>query len=322
MFTIKLYITDCSNYDLIKKKSEEYSSAFRFLLKSYELSKDENHITKLRKKFNLNLTEYTSLKSQLDSFIKKQQTNYKKILIRINDKETELLDLLDKKEKYKTKPFPKDKDKKLFISIHKLRKSIDYLKNSLDNNSVFGGKKNLQHLTHLHNQYNNKVKELDNIYEESELLEQEKELTTLHNSIVNQKTKYQNQRLWSLYVLGQANEKGNRFFDFSKLHEGKIVYKPNKKNKTLLDVKISKNRLNNIKQLVSLTENKVIPITVSLSKDYICLSYDDAKVNGWVIDEKGRDKEVNEVKGKSFDKETKSLLIKRSIQKVSSKTKR
>jgi hypothetical protein len=57
-------------------------------------------------------------------------------------------------------------------------------------------------------------------------------------------------------------------------------------------------------------DNKIIPVSVYLSTDYICLSFDDSKLYGFAIDEKQRKKEVAEIKKNHINKEVVTDLIK------------
>jgi IS605 OrfB family transposase len=303
MLTIKLPITYCSNNQFITDKLEQYNYAFRLMFKTIEESCTKEYENKVKERFKMNDIEYRSLKSEVESFIKKQTTSKDKINEKIINKTDELNDLLVKKQ---IKPLPK-KEKKL---IYKLYKSIDYLTNSLNHNVVFGGRKNLQHLTHLHNQYNNKLFDLNNEYEQENILSIENQLVNLNNSIIKQKDKFTNQRLWSFNLMGEANQKGNRFIDFSELIDGKITYKPKQGIKIDIDVKVNKNRLKVIKQLVDLSNNKDISISVSLCNNFICLTYDDSKLSGFTIDEKARRVEVEKIKSTTSDKDLQTLLIK------------
>lgn len=303
MLTIKLPITYCSNNPFLTDKMVQYSYAFRLMLKTIEESANNGYIDDFKLRFNLNDIEYRSLKSQVESFINKQNTQKSKTNKRIETKTDELNDLLVKKQ---TKQLTK-KEKK---SIFNLYKSIDYLTNSLKHNVVFGGRVNLKHLTHLHNQYNSKLVDLNNEYEQENILSIETQLVNLNNSIIKQKTKFTNRRLWSFNLMGEANQKGNRFIDFSELIDGKITYKPKQGIKIDIDVKVNKNRLKVIKQLVELSNNKDISISVSLCNNFICLTYDDSKLSGFTIDEKARRVEVEKVKSTTNDKEEQTILIK------------
>jgi IS605 OrfB family transposase len=308
MRTLNLPVLSCSNTQYIDDKSTIYSHAFRFMFKTFEECGTKQYETKFKTRFNLNDIEYRSLKSNCESFIKKQNTQKDNTTKRIEDKTDELNELLNKK-------LNGNITKKENYSIHKLRKLIQYLTKSLKHNTVFGGRKNLKHLTHLHNQYNNKLSELNGLYNEIDIINCEQELILLFDNINKQKGLYTKQRIWDYYLIGEANYYGNRFFDFSKLVNGKLIYKPNRHTKIEFNLKINNNRLKTIKKLITLSNEKNIALSVYVSNDVINISYDDAKLNGWNIDEKSRRKDVNEIKSKKYNKDYESELIKQVYKK-------
>ena len=68
---------------------------------------------------------------------------------------------------------------------------------------------------------------------------------------------------------------GNRHF---RIQENKIIFQPNKDLHILLNIKISKQRKQDIKILEQLQNNKEIPITYQLDKNYIYITFDLNKV--------------------------------------------
>ena len=83
-------------------------------------------------------------------------------------------------------------------------------------------------------------------------------------------------RLLPLYIIGEAPQKGNRKFEF--FHE-KIVFKPRNGEKHDLFLPKLRNNYNKVySQLLRLAEEKSIAITITLSNDFICLSYDEQKL--------------------------------------------
>lgn len=89
---------------------------------------------------------------------------------------------------------------------------------------------------------------------------------------------YKELRLSNIYSVGQANEKGNRFFSLDILEKNQIIFKPNRDTKVILNLP---NLKPNIKKELSLIEikskNKEIPFTVSLNKTHIFISYEEFK---------------------------------------------
>lgn len=83
-------------------------------------------------------------------------------------------------------------------------------------------------------------------------------------------------RLMPIYSIGEKNYRGNRKFSF---HEEHIIFKPYRGTKIILPLpKMSKNRLKLWRQAVLLASEKRLPITVRLSHEFICVSFDETKV--------------------------------------------
>jgi len=77
-------------------------------------------------------------------------------------------------------------------------------------------------------------------------------------------------------IQGETNQKSNRLFDFSKLDQDILIYKPNKNNKIEIPFKISKNQR---KEIIYLLNNiSKMPIQVLLKKNQICLTYEQEKI--------------------------------------------
>lgn len=83
-------------------------------------------------------------------------------------------------------------------------------------------------------------------------------------------------RILPLYCIGESLPRGNRKFEFGK---NLIVFKPSKGIRIGLTLpKMRKNWDSLWGNAVRLANEKLIPITVSLTKDHICLSFDEKKV--------------------------------------------
>ena len=83
-------------------------------------------------------------------------------------------------------------------------------------------------------------------------------------------------RLRPMNIQGEAIKKSNRLFDFSKLIDNIILYKPTKETKIEIPVRFSKNQLIQKQYLLSIIGKK--PISVQLKKGQICLSYEQDKL--------------------------------------------
>lgn len=83
-------------------------------------------------------------------------------------------------------------------------------------------------------------------------------------------------RMLPLYIIGESPPRGNRKFEFG---VDTIVFKPHKGKR--IDIHLPNMRKNWHKlwsDAVLMANEKLIPITVSMTTDHICLSFDDAKV--------------------------------------------
>lgn len=162
----------------------------------------------------------------------------------------------------------------------KLYNRICSLKKSIGNGVVFGGRKTLQELT---KECNRETKNVDKI----ESLRHE----------------YHEKRVRPFVVMGEANQKANRFFDFSKVGDKVIIYKPQKGVKIEIHFACSSKRLmKDLLKLAELADKKEIPITVSLNNDFITLAYDEERLNGYHLDESSRRREVKELKAQGLPK--------------------
>jgi IS605 OrfB family transposase len=304
MLSLKLPIIHNSDASFVEDKMKQHGYAFRYMLKTLDISGNREYDDKTKNEFGLNDTEYSSLETVVKTFFKQCETNRKKLLKRIETKQEELDELFKKRND------KKELTKKEKHSVHKLQTLLPRLRSSLNNKPVFGGRKNLQHLTHLHNQYNKLISYLSSSVDETEILHLETELTELFDRITKQKEKYTNQRLRSFFIIGEKNYRGNRFFDFSKLNEGLLVYKPKHGTKVNLTISVPKNKKWLINKLVELSQTKSISLSLFVSNKTVSISYDDEKLYGWKLDETEKKQQIKEIKQKYNDKEVQTTLIK------------
>lgn len=172
----------------------------------------------------------------------------------------------------------------------KIIRKIAYLKKSLEHSSVFGGRRLLRDITKACN--NGDAEK----YEEL-------------------KAKYTKNRIMPFSVMGEANRKGNRFFDFSQLNEGEITYKPQKGVKNRICFKVPKSKLGILARLSEVCMSKCISVSVRLSVDYVYLTYDEEALNGYSINESERRRDVNAIKSEKHLKDAETRLIKECYKK-------
>jgi len=154
----------------------------------------------------------------------------------------------------------KDLDKANQKNKNKINKHIYSLESSLVRSICFGSRELAQELTK-----NSKDKEL--------------------------RKEWKEKRKYFYLTQGDAVQKGNRFFDFSEISNGILIFKPNRDTKIKIECKIT-NRSNNsktkdlIKTLETMAINKQISLGVKFSKNEIHVSYDECVINDTLIDVK------------------------------------
>ena len=271
MTTKKLYIKHCEEVGFIKEKQTNYSYAFRRLYKMLEESADENFICEFKKTFSLNDMEYCSLVSDVKSFKKREQEEW------------------DSKKKTVEKLNEKLKDDKLTKRKRfKILRRIAKLSSGIGRESTFGGRYLQKCITR---ECNKKTRDSEKI-----------------NRL---KKEFNDNRILPFMIVGEANQKGNRFFDLCSLSEKVITYKPSRGIKIRIDVNIPKGWEKDLSKLSDMSKNKEIAVTVRLSDKYIHLTYDEEHLSGYSVDEVSRRASVKEIKLMHHPKEIESGLIKK-----------
>ena len=271
MTTKKLHITELSDTGFIREKMERYSHAFRLLHKMVDESSDKAFMERFKERFMLNDIEYRSIVAEVKSFRKREQTENEKNVEKIE----ELEELLTKAETPKRKRF-------------NTLKKLSYLKRSLTREVTFGGLDLIRRITR---ECNKEYKDMEKIME--------------------LKDEFHQRRVMPLHVIGEANRKGNRFFDISKLvSECVVAYKPYKGKKVEIKPKIPKNWRAELDMLSRLASENSIPVSVALSTDSICLTYDEERLHGYAVDDVSRRAEVTEIKKLKLQKGVESERIK------------
>jgi IS605 OrfB family transposase len=107
--------------------------------------------------------------------------------------------------------------------------------------------------------------------------------------------------------MGEANQKGNRFFNFDLINKT-IIYKP--KIGTKIEFKLSNRKDKFEKEIQNAINNKQLSISVSFNKNIFSISYDEAALCGFEIDKSERLKEIKEATKNCVSKEEHSLIAK------------
>jgi len=287
MKSIKLNIKNLSDSVYVLNKQKQYSYAFRKLWNNYNEINNKEYFKYLQKRFSLTDIEVRSLISEVKTKFEQTLTNKSKTEIEIINIENKIKDLKSEIRENKTKFSNKDLTRKLFKFNIKLRN----LNKSLSNDIVFGGRKLLSEITHLSNDKTNNEK-----------------------IILNKKEEYQHKRLLMAYFIGEANQNGNRFFDFD-FKNKIIIYKPNRKIKIRIEISDYNSYKKELLLLQEMIGDKSIAVTVQLSAEYVTIIFDDKKLYGYALDEKTRRIEINKIKSEHIDKEKIKILIKRVYSK-------
>lgn len=278
MITRKFNIVNNNDRHFIKKKVENYSYAVKLMWKMLEEASNKDFIDKFKNRFNLNDIEYRSLKSSVEAKYNALKKNNENKLNEINDLEYKLTNnnKLTKRDKYK------------------IFNKIAFLKQSIDNNIVFGGRNLLQKITREYNKKSNK--NLNNL-----------------NHYINE-YQYKRNNI-PFFIVGEANQKGNRFFDFNQINNGLVIYKPFKGKKIEINFKLPKKFLNEFIKLADLIDRNEIAVSVSLNLEYVYFTFDEEKLNGYALNEIDRRIEVKDIKKQALPKEIEKEEIKKVYKK-------
>lgn len=286
MKTLVFTYNSCSNKNYIQQRLINFSCCLRYLYKNYNKISDKDILSYCKSKWELNDIEVRSVVCE----VKQIKTGFDLKKKKVGDEINELQDKLFFIEDEISKTTSKVKKKKLKLISFKIKNKIDYKERFLCSDICFGSKSLLGKLGYLNN---------DKVKNETEILKR--------------KSEYKSKRLGSIYLMGEANQKGNRFFDFTILNEFKLIYKP--KQGVKIEFNLCRRKDKDIEKLIELTNQKQISITVSISENKIYLCYDEEKLNSFGIDTVSRAKEIKEKTEFISSKEEKDLIIKEIYKK-------
>ena len=264
-----------SDMEYVLKKQSSYSYAFRRLYKMIEECADSSFISQFKMKFNLNEIEWRSLLTEVKSF-----------------KDREIKSIEQKQEKIEALKYLLEKENPTKKEKYKINNKLAYFSRRIGKESTFGGLELQRRITREHNK---KTKDYNKI----------KKLTE----------EFRKNRVLPFCLLGEANQKGNRFFDFSELEDGIITYKPSKGKKIKIIFKVCRNQYDDLYKLKNMSERKEISISVKLSDKYIYLTYDEEILHGYSIDVSERKKEINLIKKQNHPLSVEKDLIKQVYKK-------
>jgi hypothetical protein len=287
MQSLKFKIKNCDNLPFIQEKQETYSFAFREGYSKISQLGKAGVVKLAKEKYGLNDNEADSLVSSVSSKFNQTKTSKEKAEGRI----LVLTNKIEELDKNKTKT------KKERRSAHKLKSKLKIISANLSKDIVFGGKYNLKKISYLSNFRGQEIE-----------LKNGKKIN-VNESLQKYLTEYKNKRILPMFLVGESNQKGNRFFNFD-LKNNKVTYKPNRKTKINIEFYQYKHYASLLCKLQDLIKGKHIPITVQLSTEYIIFSFDECIVSGYCIDERARKAECEQAKKLELDKDEEVKLIK------------
>lgn len=270
MIRRKFRITECDNPGLIEEKTRQYTYALHLLYKMIDESSDPAFIERFMERFGMTDIEYRSLCSAVKARRTADSAAAEEKLRRADELEKAIAD--------------EENPGKRFRMFRKMR----YLRRSAGSGPVFGGKALLRDIS----QEYNKGCDMD------------------AGRLSKKLAEYRKKRRLPLFVVGEANKKGNRFFDLSHIEEGIVVYKPARDLKSTISFKLPDKYKEEMASLSMSAEMRSIPVSLSLSGEFVWFSFDEERLHGFGVDETARRKETAEIRKRTLPGEERTALIK------------
>ena len=289
MKTLFYDIIECSDKRLVDRTVKNHSNCTILTYKRLDESGNKEYLKNCEDYFDLSEVEVRSVvsraKQDKTSFLSKKDKTKEEIkeieaeLVKI---ETEIKTISDKKSTNKRNK----KLKKLKKTSFKLNKKLHQKHRFMSSEIVFGGRHLLRQISYLSNHLDVK----GNKEKRTEI-----------------KKEYRKKRRGSAYFLGEANQKGNRFFEFD-LPNKLIIFKPRRGVKVTFKLCDRNDEFDSLLQ--EKINNKEIAITVTMTSDRICLSYDPAVLCGYSINKKERNEEIKKRQKQCLTKEEHDAVAK------------
>jgi hypothetical protein len=266
MRTIALYFADIPQ---IKEFQRMYSVTYRKVYNNIEKITDKDYIKKLfSEEHLLKYDNICSIINEVKSNIKKYETQQKQIVERIDRYNEEISELHNKKKS-------KSRDRKIFKLDKKVAKNLK----QLGKKPVFGSKLLAREMAYNKNMFKKTGEEK-------------------FETIFNEKKKvWKENRLRTFFSVGNSRESGNPFFKFD-FNNNKIIFKPNRATKILINTNPTKSQKKELEKLQSLINLKEIPVTIRLSSNKISVIYSPERLNNFDFKENNYIKEIKNIKSK------------------------
>ncbi len=152
-----------------------------------------------------------------------------------------------------------------------LKNKLAILTRTMSKDCCFGGKALLRSITK-HAQLSKK--------DQTNLTDEQKSEVAKNKELYERElAEFRSKRKTGIYMIGRANEKGNRKIKFD-LPNNKIIFKPNSDHHIEIEIKSRRNKalLNKIQ---SLADAESLPLTVRITDTHVCISFDEGIVSGY-----------------------------------------
>ena len=318
--------TDAGFFDYADEKCLNYTYLFHQLYERADECEDKAFIEEMKARFFVSTIEYRSCRTDATAL---RQSEIELDEQR-QDKIMSLQDMINDEDCTEEERF-------------KYNRKIARLLRQMNQNAVFGGRQKLRLLTKAYNRIKKaeinipklqkEISELEKSLSSGMLSRRDEKRTKYHieskkrtindyreraeNSrkrIPKLKQDLKESRILSASLMGEANQKGNRFVEFD-LENGIFVFKITKNKSYTVKVKIIDGFKEELKKVQKLIDAKGISVTVRFSRDMIKIQYDVAVVNGYSVDEKSRRAEVKEIKKEEFPEDIEKEKIKEVYKK-------
>lgn len=304
------------------KKSNNFTYAYHIAYNRVDEVEDPGFKKYIMEHFNMTVIEYRSLVSSATGQKSSELTRKKKYEAEIDECIEELKDeKLTKKDRFD------------------LTRKIANKKRSIERYQTYGTLRLMQELTKEHNKilyaehwipvFEKQLEELKSVdtvcFTETQkkkhmklIDEKKKEIEKLHKQkedaskkSVQKKEELVERRKLQCFLMGEANQKGNRMVDFVDFTNGKATLKITKSEHFDIAFKVPDNYRKEFEILQKLVDDKEIPVSVSFDRNTITFFFDLAKVNGYAFDEKNYRKDKKEIKKQQLPEEVESEEIKK-----------
>ncbi len=255
MQTLKEKIYSNSDDDTLKKCIYQSTGIFYKLYNNAELMEDDAFKKNIIKNNDLiDVSMYDWIVSDVKTKRSQTQTIWKKKAAEcIEIKELLSGDEISKKKRYK------------------LKNKLAYLTRTMNKDCCFGGKSLLRRITK-HAQLFEK--------DSANLTPEEKEKAAKNKGLYERElAEFRGKRKTGIYMIGRANEKGNRKVEFD-LNNNKILFKLNSEHHIEIGIKSRRNKTF-LSKIQYLADNEQLPLTVRITDTHVCITFDESIVSGY-----------------------------------------